>query len=132
MFEEALELRERLLGLDHPLTLRTWHNLAYCHLKLRQIEKAENMYAGVVAAKEKVLSLYYYDTLNAMQELAFIYHEIGESGKAEELLKKTLGGLRKNTDKRRLDMIKMIQEVCAKNSLNFADLRIAEGDGIPK
>lgn len=132
MFKEALELRQCLLGLDHPSTLRTWHNLAYCHLKLRQMEEAENMYAVVVAAKEKVLGLYHYDTLNAMQELAFIYHKIGDSGKAEELLKKTLGGLHKDTDKRRQDMVKMIQKVCAENGLNFADLRRAEGDGIPK
>jgi len=132
MFEEALELRERVLGLDHPSTLRTWHNLAYCHLKLRQMDKAENMYAGVVTAKEKFLGPYHYDTLNAMQELAFLYHEVGESGKAEELLKRTLGGLRKDTDKGRQEMIKMIQKVCAKKGLDFADLRIAEGDDIPK
>ncbi|KAH7343787.1 Tetratricopeptide repeat-domain-containing protein [Rhizoctonia solani] len=43
LHSEALDVRKRVLGKDHPHTLTSMSNLAYICLKLGQIEEAEKL-----------------------------------------------------------------------------------------
>ena len=49
-FRRALDIRERVLGGDHPLTLGTLDNLAKAMVELGRLDEAEPMSRRVLAA----------------------------------------------------------------------------------
>ena len=54
-YRQALELRERLLGVDHPSTLDSMNNLALVLDSQGKYEEAEKMHRQTLELREKVL-----------------------------------------------------------------------------
>ncbi|OLN92208.1 Kinesin light chain 3 [Colletotrichum chlorophyti] len=55
MHRQTLELREKVLGLENPLTLTSINNLAIVLESQGKYEEAEQMYRQTLKLKEKVL-----------------------------------------------------------------------------
>ena len=53
-FHQALDLSERLMGLNHPMTANRLHNLASLYEDLGRGEEAVGMYTRALAVKDKV------------------------------------------------------------------------------
>ena len=52
-FRRALEVRERLLGAEHPLTLGTLSDVAYLAKELDRLDEAENLSRRVLQVRER-------------------------------------------------------------------------------
>ena len=55
MYQQALELREKVLGQEHPLTLASINNLALVLDRQGKYAEAEGMHRQVLQLREKVL-----------------------------------------------------------------------------
>ena len=55
MGQQVLELRRKVLGSEHPDTLRLMNDLAFTHSELGRHEKALAMYQQVLELKRKIL-----------------------------------------------------------------------------
>ena len=86
--EKVVEARERMLGKEHPNTLRSMHNLAISYSKVGQQQKALELAEKVVEAMERTLGKEHPTTLTSMHNLALRYSEVGQRQKALELTEK--------------------------------------------
>ena len=85
--EQVVEVRKRTLGEEHPITLRSMHNLAidyseadYSEAGKRQ--KALQLAEQVVEVIKRTLGEEHPDTLRSMHCLAIWYGGVGEKQKA--------------------------------------------------
>ncbi|KAI0159859.1 hypothetical protein GGR52DRAFT_582588 [Hypoxylon sp. FL1284] len=78
MYRKTLELRERVLGREHPSTLASINNLAL----------AEQMHRQTLELRERVLGREHPSTLDSMNNLANV---LDSQGKYEELTERVLG-----------------------------------------
>ena len=81
---KALEAKRRLLGNDHPGTLRAMGNLASTCRDQGQLTQAEELELEVLEAR-RLLGSDHPDMLHAMSNLASTYREQGRLKQAEEL-----------------------------------------------
>ncbi|KAI5815406.1 hypothetical protein BZA77DRAFT_248604 [Pyronema omphalodes] len=88
--DRAMNIRKRLLGHDHPETLRAMLLLAYGVSRIGMRDKAEELQVQVVALSEKVLGGNHPETLIAMSNLAVTLREKGRLDEAEPLQRKVL------------------------------------------
>jgi non-specific serine/threonine protein kinase/serine/threonine-protein kinase len=90
LHEEALELRRRVFGPDHPDTLESMSNLgdAYSHTGRRA--EAENLLRETLAARRRVLGPDHPDTLQSMNGLANFFDDEGRHAEAEALYRETI------------------------------------------
>jgi tetratricopeptide (TPR) repeat protein len=86
----VLALREKQLGLEHPDTLWTMHNLADVYDSQGRHSEAETQYKLVLALREKQLGLEHPDTLRTMHCLAIAYKSQGRYSEAETQYKRVL------------------------------------------
>src|ERR1035441_8564038 len=92
LFGEALRIRERVLGGEHPDTLTSVNNLAYLHASQGRYGDAEPLCQRALAARERVLGREHPDTLNSVNNLAGLYARQGRYGEAEPLYQRALAG----------------------------------------
>ena len=73
MQEKVLEARRRILGEEHPDTLRTMHNLASSYQSLGRTKEAAEMQEKVLEVRRRILGEEHPDTLGTMHNLASSY-----------------------------------------------------------
>jgi tetratricopeptide (TPR) repeat protein len=78
MHRQALELMEKMLGIDHLLTLDSMNNLASVLGSQGKYDEAENMHRQALELMEKMLGIDYLSTLDSMNNLALV---LGSQGK---------------------------------------------------
>jgi tetratricopeptide (TPR) repeat protein/tRNA A-37 threonylcarbamoyl transferase component Bud32 len=92
----ALELRERVLGPDHPDTLSSVNNLAGLHMDKGDYSAAEPLYQRALAGYEKSLGPDHPHTLTSVNNLAKLLSDKGDTAVAEQLLQRALSGSEKS------------------------------------
>jgi serine/threonine protein kinase len=85
-FERALQLRERQLGTDDPVTLKSMGYLASILIAQGEYQKAQPLVLQTLERQQRVLGKEHADTLGSMSNLALIYHQQGKFAAAEALL----------------------------------------------
>src|SRR5215470_19768257 len=89
-FEGALEIRERILGPDHPDVSQAITGLATLHYFKGEYSKAEPLYQRALAIKEKSLGPEHPDVAHTLNNLAALYSVLGDYAKAEPLMRRAL------------------------------------------
>ena len=88
--EAALDLRRRVLGPEHPETLRSMNNLAQVYWHQEKYAQAEALFSQTLEARRRVLGPEHPDTLLSMNDLAGAYVLEGKYAQAEALFSQTL------------------------------------------
>jgi eukaryotic-like serine/threonine-protein kinase len=88
--EAALDLRRRVLGPEHPDTLRSMNNLANVYVDEGKYAQAETLLSQTLEIERRVLRAEHPDTLKAMHNLARVYMAEGKYAEAETLYGQTL------------------------------------------
>lgn len=88
--EQALAIREKVLGSEHPDTAASLNNLAFLYKILGQNEKALPLYQRALVIREKVLGLEHADTAQSLNNLAGLYYTLGQYEQALSLYKRAL------------------------------------------
>jgi CHAT domain-containing protein len=96
--ERALEIRDRVLGPDHPKVLANINSLAIVHSYRGEYSKAETLFKRALAIREKSLGPEHPDVAKSLHNLAIVYYFRSEYARAEPLylralaiMEKTLG-----------------------------------------
>ena len=84
-YEQGAKDQARVLGEDHPDTLTTRHNLAYCYQEAGRIDEAITLYENLVSDRIRVLGEDHPDTLWTRCDLAEAYKDAGRIGEAIDL-----------------------------------------------
>ena len=87
---QVLNARKRVLGLEHPDTIRAMANLATMYGSLGKYIEAEKLEKQVLEASIKILGVEHPDTIIAMASLASINGRLGKYIQAEKLKMKVL------------------------------------------
>jgi len=82
---KVLDIRNRILGVEHPSTINAMENLAGTYHKLGKYTEAEKLDIQVLDASNRILGVEHPDTINAMANLAAIYGSLGKYTEAENL-----------------------------------------------
>ena len=72
LYKQTLELRKRVLGDEHPDTLRSMNNLARFYSKLGQHQEAMQLDKQTVEAQQRILGPAHPSTLSSARKLARI------------------------------------------------------------
>jgi serine/threonine protein kinase len=88
--ERSLELRRRVLGPQHPDTLRGMNDLARVLREKEQLTASEDLLRNTLATERRVLGPENPDTLSSMTELANVLHDEGRLPESEKLRRETL------------------------------------------
>ena len=83
--EETLEIRERVLGPEHPHTLVSRNNLAVGYRALGRNEDAVRLHEETLEIRERVLGREHPDTLTSRSNLAIGYRALDREEEAEQL-----------------------------------------------
>ncbi|KAJ7752696.1 hypothetical protein B0H16DRAFT_1546291, partial [Mycena metata] len=81
----VLEKRRKLLGVDHPDTLRAMASLAGTYYTLGDLNKALGLEVEVLQKRRQFLGDKHPDTIHAMENLAGTYQKLGKQEEMEEL-----------------------------------------------
>jgi tetratricopeptide (TPR) repeat protein len=90
LVEEALRIRERVLGWEDPSTLISVNSLAILYESQGRYMEAEPLYHRALAASERVLGGEHPDTLTSVNNLAALYASEGRYAEAEPLYQRAL------------------------------------------
>jgi non-specific serine/threonine protein kinase/serine/threonine-protein kinase len=88
--ERALDIKKRILGLDHPDTLLTMNSLATVFIRFGKYAEAESILREAVSRKKRVLGAENKQTLISMHNLGVVYYYQGKFKEAESLGRETL------------------------------------------
>jgi serine/threonine protein kinase/Flp pilus assembly protein TadD len=86
----AIEIRKRVLGEEHPLTLLSMNNLAILYRKQDRYQEAERLYGTTLEGRKRALGEGHPDTLRTMNNLAVLYGFQGRYAEAERLYRSSL------------------------------------------
>ncbi|RYP10933.1 hypothetical protein DL764_000369 [Monosporascus ibericus] len=90
MHRQALELREAVLGQEHPFTFDSMNNLANVLDSQGKYEEAEQMHRQALELTEAVLGQEHPSTLNSMNNLALVFRSQGKYEEAEQMHRQAL------------------------------------------
>jgi eukaryotic-like serine/threonine-protein kinase len=88
--ERALDLRRRVLGPEHPDTLKSMNNLAALYELEAKYAQAEALDSQSLEIERRLLGSEHADTLKSMANLASVYFDEGKYAQAEALQRQTL------------------------------------------
>jgi eukaryotic-like serine/threonine-protein kinase len=88
--EAALDLRRRVLGPEHPDTLRSMNNLAIVYADEGKYAQAEMLHSQAQEIERRVMGPEHPNTLMSMHNLALVYMREGKYAQAETLYGQTL------------------------------------------
>jgi tetratricopeptide (TPR) repeat protein len=88
--EDLLAEQDRVLGADHPDTLRTRNSLAIAYREAGRTAEAISLYEQVLADQERVLGADHPDTLRTRNSLAIAYRLAGRTAEAISLHEQVL------------------------------------------
>ena len=89
-FEEALELRRKILGAENGETTTTLNNIAELFRELGANHTAEILHTDALNIRQRILRPNHPDIGKSLNNLAAIYLDQGLAEKAEELYKRAL------------------------------------------
>ena len=90
LHRRSLDIRERVLGADHPATANSLNNLAELYRAQGRYEAAETLYRRSLDIRERVLGADHPDTANSFNNLALLYYFQGRYEAAETLYQRSL------------------------------------------
>ncbi|KAK0623518.1 hypothetical protein B0T14DRAFT_425965 [Immersiella caudata] len=90
MHQQALQLREKVLGKEHPSTLTSMNNLGNVLDGQGKYEEAEQMHQQALQLNEKVLGKEHPSTLDSMNNLGNVLGSQGKYEEAEQMYQQTL------------------------------------------
>ncbi|KAI1286514.1 hypothetical protein F5Y03DRAFT_146430 [Xylaria venustula] len=90
LYRQTLELREGVLGREHPSTLASMNNLANVLGSQGKYKEAETMHRQTLELKEGVLGREHPSTLDSMNNLALVLGSQGKYKEAETMHRQTL------------------------------------------
>ena len=90
ILKDATEEAERVLGADHPDTLRSRNNLALAHRAAGQLNEAIPLFEETLEAQTQILGPNHPDTLSSRNNLATAYQAAGRLNDAIPLFEETL------------------------------------------
>jgi CHAT domain-containing protein/Tfp pilus assembly protein PilF len=88
--EQVLEIREKQLGLEHPLVATALNNLAAIWLVKGDFDKAEPLYLRAAVIWEKAFGPEHPDIAHSLNNLAILYSQKGEYAKAEPMFQRAV------------------------------------------
>ncbi|THV53236.1 hypothetical protein BGAL_0056g00340 [Botrytis galanthina] len=95
MYLQALEGKEKALGLNHTSTLDTVHKLGNLYRNQDKRVEAGVMYLRALEGKEKALGLNHTSTLDTVHKLGNLYRNQGKRVEAEKMYLRALEGKEK-------------------------------------
>ncbi|KAI1382616.1 uncharacterized protein F4822DRAFT_100890 [Hypoxylon trugodes] len=90
MYRQTLELRERMLGREHPSTLASMNNLALVLDSQGKYKEAEQMHRQTLELRERILGREHPDTLGSMNNLAGVLRNQGKYEETKQIHRQTL------------------------------------------
>jgi tetratricopeptide (TPR) repeat protein len=90
MHRQVLEVQERVLGKEHPDTLKSMMNLANALVVQGKSAQVEQMHRQVLEVQERVLGKEHPDTLGSMGNLAIALCGQGKAAQAEQMFRQVL------------------------------------------
>jgi len=90
LFQRALEIRERVLGPQHPDMANSLNNLANLYSDQGKYEQAEPLYQRALAIMERMQGPEHPDTTQSLNNLAIHYRHQGKYEQAEPLYQRAL------------------------------------------
>ncbi|KAI1322280.1 hypothetical protein F5Y16DRAFT_413326 [Xylariaceae sp. FL0255] len=90
LYQQTLELKEEVLGREHPSILGSINNLAEVLRSQGKYEEAEKINREILRLREKVLGRKHPDTLASMNNLANVLDNQGKYEKAEKIHREAL------------------------------------------
>jgi CHAT domain-containing protein/Tfp pilus assembly protein PilF len=88
--ERALEIRQRVLGPEHPYVAQSLNNLAHIHVDKGAYARAEPLFIRALGIREKALGPEHPDVAQTLNILASLYLNQGAYAKAEPLFRRVL------------------------------------------
>jgi CHAT domain-containing protein/Tfp pilus assembly protein PilF len=88
--ERVLEIRERVLGSEHPDVAQALNSLAVFYGDIGDYARAEPLYERALTIREKSLGLEHIDVAITLSDLANLYKDRGYYAKAEQLYQRAL------------------------------------------
>src|SRR6202790_1229752 len=85
LYKEALEIRQKVLGRDHPDTAQSLNNLAGLYKATGDYAKAEPLYKEALEIYQKVLGREHPDTATSLNNLALLELDLGQIQEAKRL-----------------------------------------------
>ncbi|HVF86392.1 MAG TPA: TonB family protein [Pyrinomonadaceae bacterium] len=85
LFQRALSIREKNLGVEHKDVIRTLRNLAEFYQVKADYKKAEPLYQRIIAATEKSLGATHQEVTEALQRYACLLRKSKREEEAEKL-----------------------------------------------
>jgi tetratricopeptide (TPR) repeat protein len=90
LYQQALAIREKTLGPEHPDLAQSLNNLAGLYATQGRYIKAEPLYQRALAIREKALGPEDRDVAWSLNDLGVLYYSQDQYGKAEPLLQRAL------------------------------------------
>lgn len=90
LHQQALAIREQVLGPDHPTTAESLNALAILYRNQGQNKQAEQFHRQALAIREKTLGLEHPVTAESLNNLGVLYRSLGKYEQAEHLLQQAL------------------------------------------
>ncbi len=90
LYEQALKIKRKMLGEEHPDTARSLNNLALLYVRQGKHGEAEPLYEQALKIKRKMLGEEHPDTAAILNNLAVVYKDQKRYKEAELFLKQAL------------------------------------------
>ncbi len=90
LYRRSLEIKEKVLGPDHPDVAISLNNLAALYEKQGKYVEAEPLHKRSLEIREKALGRDHPDVANSLHNLAVLYEKQGKYAEAEPLYKRSL------------------------------------------
>jgi len=83
LYQQALHMREKLLGTQHPDTASSFHNLGCLYYEHGKYEQSEVFYQQALKIREERLGSQHPDTARTWNNLGILYRQLGKYEMAE-------------------------------------------------
>jgi eukaryotic-like serine/threonine-protein kinase len=90
LLQQAVEIQKRVLGPEHPETLKSASSLGYILFQEGHYTEAEKLDREALDVQRRVLGPEHPDTMRSMYNLAILFHSEGHRADAEKLDRETL------------------------------------------
>ncbi|KAG2441974.1 hypothetical protein HYH02_009768 [Chlamydomonas schloesseri] len=90
LYRQALELRSRVLGAEHPDTIQSITHLANCIKERGQCGEAEPLYQQALELRRRVLGEGHPETIRSINNLASCLYDLGQHDRMEPLYRQAL------------------------------------------
>jgi tetratricopeptide (TPR) repeat protein len=90
LFQQALEIRQRLFSGDHIDVAASLNNLAYLYLSKGRYAEAEPLYRQALEMRQRLFSGDHPDVASSLNNLAYLYNSQGRYSEAEPLYRQAL------------------------------------------